>query len=130
MLHKLQTATTRTAAQVLVDQLAVNGVEHVFCVPGESFLGLLDGLRDAGIRIVTTRHEGGAAFMAEAHGQLTGRPSICVATRAVGAANGRNPISIIVPCHRVVGASGALTGFAGGLDVKAWLLDHERFGNA
>jgi methylated-DNA-[protein]-cysteine S-methyltransferase len=46
--------------------------------------------------------------------------------RAVGAANGRNPIGIIVPCHRVVGASGALTGFAGGLDAKAWLLDHER----
>lgn len=46
--------------------------------------------------------------------------------RAVGAANGRNPISIIVPCHRVVGASGALTGFAGGVDTKAWLLDHER----
>ncbi len=46
--------------------------------------------------------------------------------RAVGAANGRNPISIIVPCHRVVGANGALTGFAGGVDTKAWLLDHER----
>jgi len=46
--------------------------------------------------------------------------------RAVGSANARNPISIIVPCHRVVGASGALTGFAGGLDSKAWLLDHER----
>jgi len=50
--------------------------------------------------------------------------------RAVGAANGRNPISIIVPCHRVVGSNGSLTGFAGGLDVKAWLLDHERFGHA
>jgi methylated-DNA-[protein]-cysteine S-methyltransferase len=46
--------------------------------------------------------------------------------RAVGAANGRNPISIIVPCHRVVGSTGALTGFAGGLSTKAWLLDHER----
>ena len=46
--------------------------------------------------------------------------------RAVGAANGRNPISIIVPCHRVVGANGALTGFAGGIDTKAWLLDHEQ----
>lgn len=46
--------------------------------------------------------------------------------RAVGAANGRNPISIIVPCHRVVGSTGALTGFAGGLDTKRWLLDHER----
>jgi methylated-DNA-[protein]-cysteine S-methyltransferase len=46
--------------------------------------------------------------------------------RAVGAANGRNPISIIVPCHRVVGATGSLTGFAGGTATKAWLLDHER----
>ena len=46
--------------------------------------------------------------------------------RAVGAANGRNPISIIVPCHRVVATSGALTGFAGGLDAKTWLLDFER----
>ncbi len=46
--------------------------------------------------------------------------------RAVGAANGRNPISIVVPCHRVVGSNGSLTGFAGGLDTKAWLLDHER----
>jgi len=52
-----------------------------------------------------------------------GRPS---ASRAVGAANGRNPISIIAPCHRVLGASGALTGFAGGLDAKRFLLDHER----
>ena len=52
-----------------------------------------------------------------------GRPT---AARAVGAANGANPLSIIVPCHRVVSATGALTGFAGGLDVKARLLDHER----
>ena len=47
------------------------------------------------------------------------------AVRAVGAANGRNPLSIIVPCHRVVGASGTLTGYAGGLDRKRWLLEHE-----
>ena len=46
-------------------------------------------------------------------------------TRAVGAANGKNPIPIIVPCHRVVGANGALTGFGGGLDRKRWLLEHE-----
>jgi methylated-DNA-[protein]-cysteine S-methyltransferase len=50
------------------------------------------------------------------------------ASRAVGAANGRNPISIITPCHRVVGTSGALTGFAGGVNVKRWLLDFERRG--
>lgn len=47
------------------------------------------------------------------------------ATRAVGAANGKNPIPIIVPCHRVVGAKGELTGFGGGLDRKRWLLKHE-----
>lgn len=47
------------------------------------------------------------------------------AIRAVASANGKNPISIILPCHRIVGANGALTGFAGGLDSKAWLLRHE-----
>jgi methylated-DNA-[protein]-cysteine S-methyltransferase len=52
-----------------------------------------------------------------------GRPS---ASRAVGAANGKNPISIIVPCHRVIAGSGELTGYAGGMDAKRWLLDHER----
>ncbi|MFK7988631.1 MAG: methylated-DNA--[protein]-cysteine S-methyltransferase [Sandaracinaceae bacterium] len=51
-----------------------------------------------------------------------GRPR---AARAVGAANGRNPISIVVPCHRVIGANGQLTGFAGGLRNKRWLLEHE-----
>ena len=48
------------------------------------------------------------------------------ASRAVGAANGANPVAIIVPCHRVIGASGALTGYGGGLDKKTWLLSHER----
>jgi methylated-DNA-[protein]-cysteine S-methyltransferase len=52
-----------------------------------------------------------------------GRPA---AVRAVGAANGRNPISIIVPCHRVIGADGSLTGYGWGVDRKAWLLAHER----
>ena len=52
-----------------------------------------------------------------------GRPA---AARAVGAANGRNPISVIVPCHRLVGTRGALTGYAGGIDRKRWLIAHER----
>ncbi len=52
-----------------------------------------------------------------------GRPT---ATRAVGAANGRNPLSIVAPCHRVIGSNGALTGFAGGLSIKTFLLDHEQ----
>jgi methylated-DNA-[protein]-cysteine S-methyltransferase len=52
-----------------------------------------------------------------------GSPS---ASRAVGLANGANPIAIVVPCHRVIGSTGALTGYGGGLDRKTWLLDHER----
>jgi methylated-DNA-[protein]-cysteine S-methyltransferase len=52
-----------------------------------------------------------------------GRPS---ASRAVGAANGANPVGIIVPCHRLIGADATLTGYSGGLDRKRWLLDHER----
>lgn len=52
-----------------------------------------------------------------------GRPR---AVRAVGAANARNPLNILIPCHRVLGAAGALTGYSGGLARKKWLLDHER----
>jgi len=59
------------------------------------------------------------------YGALARRLGDPRATRAVGAANGRNPIPIIVPCHRVIGARGELTGFGGGLDRKRWLLEHE-----
>ena len=52
-----------------------------------------------------------------------GRPA---AVRAVGGANGRNPVAIVLPCHRVVGANGSLTGFGGGLERKMWLLEHEK----
>lgn len=54
---------------------------------------------------------------------LIGRPK---ATRAIGSANGRNPVVIVLPCHRVIGANGSLTGFGGGLHVKSWLLDSEK----
>lgn len=60
------------------------------------------------------------------YGQIAAQIGNNKASRPVGAANGRNPISIIVPCHRVIGTSGQLTGFAGGLDVKAFLLKHEQ----
>lgn len=59
------------------------------------------------------------------YGELARRLGDVRATRAVGAANGRNPIPIIVPCHRVVGSRGELVGFGGGLDRKRWLLEHE-----
>ena len=77
----------RHGGKILVDPLAINGVERIFTVPGESFLAALDGLHDARIETVICRQEGGAAMMAEATGKLTGRPGICFATRAPGAAN-------------------------------------------
>src|ERR1700722_14662188 len=64
------------------------------------------------------------------YGQLAKQMGNPRATRAIGAANGRNPVSIIVPCHRVIGSSGKLTGFAGGLEVKAHLLNLEAGGQA
>lgn len=80
-------ATTRTAGRLIGTALAEAGVRLAFTVPGESFLPLLDGLAGAGIRVVATRHEGGAAFMGAAVGALTGRPAVVLGTRAVGAAN-------------------------------------------
>src|SRR5262245_3517067 len=77
----------RTAAQVLVDQLIINRVDHVFCVPGESFLAVLDALRDSPITVTVCRQEGGAAMMADAVGKATGRPGICFVTRGPGATN-------------------------------------------
>src|SRR5438046_5191855 len=77
----------RTAAEVLVDQLIANGVRHVFCVPGESYLAVLDALHDRKVDITVCRQEGGAAMMAEAHGKLTGRPGVCFVTRGPGATN-------------------------------------------
>ena len=84
----------RTAAAALVEQLVINGVKHVFCVPGESFLPVLDALRDSGITMTVCRHEGGAAMMAEAIGKVTGRPGVCFVTRGPGATNASAGIHI------------------------------------
>jgi acetolactate synthase-1/2/3 large subunit len=72
---------------MFADSIRRAGVRWAFTVPGESFLGLLEGFEAVGINVVATRHEGAAAFMAEAHAQLTGRPAACVGTRAVGGTN-------------------------------------------
>jgi acetolactate synthase-1/2/3 large subunit len=80
-------AAPRTVAELIAASLRAAGVRWAYGVPGESFLPLLDALTEAGIHVVATRHEGAASFMADAHGQLTGRPAICLGTRAVGAAN-------------------------------------------
>ena len=79
--------TTRTGGQILVDALKTHGTNIVFGVPGESYLAVLDALHDAPIRFIVNRQEGGAAFMAEAYGKLTGRPGICFVTRGPGATN-------------------------------------------
>ena len=75
----------RTGGQILVDQLELNGADLAFCLPGESYLPVLDALYDSPIRLVTCRHEQGAANAAEAYGKLTGRPGICLVTRGPGA---------------------------------------------
>jgi acetolactate synthase-1/2/3 large subunit len=82
-----QPAGPVSVGRMIADALRRAGVRWAFTVPGESFLGLLEGLEGAGINVVATRHEGAAAFMAEAHAQLTGRPAACLGTRAVGASN-------------------------------------------
>ncbi len=77
----------RSGGQILVDALQVHGTDLVFGVPGESYLAVLDALHDAPIRFITNRQEGGAAFMADAYGKMTGRPGICFVTRGPGATN-------------------------------------------
>lgn len=79
--------TTRHGGRLLIDCLAEQGVERVFCIPGESFLAALDGLFESEIKVVVARHEGGAAMMAEAIGKLTGRPGVAFVTRGPGATN-------------------------------------------
>ncbi|NYT62307.1 thiamine pyrophosphate-binding protein [Alcaligenaceae bacterium] len=78
---------SRLGGHILVDQLVAQGVKHVFCVPGESYLAVLDGLHDATVQVTVCRQEGGAAMMADAHGKLTGEPGICMVTRGPGASN-------------------------------------------
>ncbi len=78
---------TRTGGQVIVDSLIAHGVTTTFGVPGESYLPVLDALHDTDISVVTCRHEGGAAYMAEAWAKLTGAPGICLVTRGPGATN-------------------------------------------
>ena len=76
---------SRHGGKLLVDQLVVHGADTIFSVPGESFLAVLDGLYDTPLRLITCRHEAGAANMADAYGKLTGRPGIAIVTRGPGA---------------------------------------------
>ncbi|MDQ0472738.1 thiamine pyrophosphate-binding protein [Labrys wisconsinensis] len=84
----------RTGGRLIVDALQAQGVDSVFCVPGESYLAVLDALHDAAIAVTVCRQEGGAAIMAEAAGKLTGRPGIAMVTRGPGATNASHGIHI------------------------------------
>ncbi|HEY2758033.1 MAG TPA: thiamine pyrophosphate-binding protein [Pseudolabrys sp.] len=85
---------TRSGGEILIDQLAIHGVQHVFCVPGESYLAALDAFHDSKIELTVCRHESAAAMAAEAIGKVTGRPGICFVTRGPGATNGSAGVHI------------------------------------
>jgi acetolactate synthase I/II/III large subunit len=75
------------AADLIVKSLEAHGIERVYCVPGESYLALLDALHDSSIKVIVCRHEGGAGFMACAESKLTGKPAVFLASRGPGATN-------------------------------------------
>src|SRR6201995_3187352 len=85
---------TRTGGEILVDQLLVHGVQHVFCVPGESYLAALDAFHARPIKLTVCRQEGGATMAAEAIGKVTGRPGVAFVTRGPGATNASPGIHI------------------------------------
>ncbi|MBN9075261.1 MAG: thiamine pyrophosphate-binding protein [Rhizobiales bacterium 65-79] len=84
----------KTGGQLIVDALEANGVDRLYCVPGESYLAVLDALHDSKIRTIVCRQEGGAAMMADTYGRLTSRPGICFVTRGPGATNASAGIHI------------------------------------
>lgn len=84
----------RHGGQILVDQLKVQGVDRVFCIPGESYLAALDGLYASGIDTIVCRNEGGAAMAAEADGKLSGRPGVAFVTRGPGATNASGGVHV------------------------------------
>lgn len=84
----------KTGGQLIVEALEANGTDRIFCVPGESYLAVLDALHDSSIRTIVCRQEGGAAMMADCQGRLTGEPGICFVTRGPGATNASAGIHI------------------------------------
>ncbi len=112
-----------------------NGNNHLVDSLQRYFAGELHAIDDL------PTHTGGSAFQQRvwqelrtipcgqimSYGELAARIGRPTAARAIGMANGANPISIVVPCHRVIGANGALTGYGGGIERKRWLLKHEGY---
>ncbi len=120
--HAASVPAPKTVAELVAATMRAAGVRIAFTVPGESFLPVLDALHAQGIRVVATRHEGAAAMAAEAYGQLTGRPAVCLGTRAVGAAN------LAIGIHTATADSTPMFALAGG--VERSLLGREAFQEA
>ena len=106
-------AESMTVGRMFADAIRRAGVRWAFTVPGESFLGLLEGLEAVGINVVATRHEGAASFMAEAHAQLTGRPAACLGTRAVGGSN------LAIGIHTAYSDSSPMFAFVGQVERRS-----------
>jgi acetolactate synthase-1/2/3 large subunit len=120
-------AAERSGGQVLVDGLRAQGVDLVFGVPGESYLAVLDALHGSSIRFVSARQEGAASMMAEAYGKLTGRPGVCLVTRAPGTTNGTSGLHVAfqdsTPMIMLIGQVGR-----GMIDREAFQeVDYRRF---
>ena len=84
----------RHGGQILVDQLKIQGIDRVFCIPGESYLAALDGLYQSGIDTIVCRNEGGAAMAAEADGKISGKPGVAFVTRGPGATNASGGVHV------------------------------------
>jgi methylated-DNA-[protein]-cysteine S-methyltransferase len=110
----------------IVDQTS-KWLERYFAGESASIDGLSLDMRGAAFELrVWERLRAIPPGTTSTYGALAKQLGSLGASRAVGLANGANPIAIIVPCHRVIGSNGTLTGYGGGLDKKRWLLDHER----
>src|SRR5690348_17543190 len=81
-----------TVGRLIVEMLEVNGVDRVYCVPGESYLPVLDALLQSPVDVVTCHHESAAGFMALADARLTGVPGVCLVSRGPGASNAANAV--------------------------------------
>jgi methylated-DNA-[protein]-cysteine S-methyltransferase len=143
---KLRAALFTEEEQVIRRQLVLQAGKKVFTLePTQNPHGLAEAISnyfagDLGAIDALPVETGGTPFQQEvwralraipcgsttSYGELArsiGRPA---AVRAVGLANGANPVAVVVPCHRVIGSNGSLTGYGGGIERKAWLLDHEK----
>jgi len=126
----IRSALARWYPDDAVEERECSGIRAVLRRYFNGELGVLDGVEvdlngTPFQKRVWTALRSIPAGTTTSYGRLAGRVGYAAAVRAVGAANGANPVAVIVPCHRVIGSNGSLTGYGGGLERKRWLLAHE-----